>query len=211
MMKVNDYLDKAKMIADTCATMYMQGGHGHSLTWNNTFNELIRDYSWNTKHEAELREQFDVLKKDHPFAFDCCGLIKGIIWGFDADYGEYGGGTVYQSNGLLDNNAEGLLEHYGYDVSDKFDYIMPGEMLYMKGHCGIYMGDGKVIEATPKWQSKVQWTLLSDRKWLKHCKLSVIDYSKEETDKPVMYIGFDCPHCGKSTVLQVLTKVDKGV
>ena len=204
MMKVNDYLAKAVMIADTCATMYMMGGHGHSLTWNDTFNELIRDYSYNQKHEKELREQFDTLKKDHPFAFDCCGLIKGIIWGFDAEYNEYGGGTVYQSNGLLDNNAEGLLEHYGYDVSDDFTYVTPGEMLYMKGHCGIYMGDGKVIESTPKWQSKVQWTKITDRKWLKHCKLSVIDYTKEEKKSDVA-IAFKCPHCGKVSTFGVLT------
>lgn len=205
MMKVNDFLDKAKFIADDCATMYMMGGHGHSLTWNNTFNELIRDYNYNKRHEQELRTQFEKLKPDHPFAFDCCGLIKGIIWGFDGDWGEYGGGTVYQSNGLLDENQDGLLEYYGVDVSTDFNKIEAGEMLYMSGHCGIYMGNGEVIECTPKWESKVQWTKLTDRPWTKHCKLSVIDYTKEE-DKPVMYVGFNCPHCGKSTVVEVLTR-----
>lgn len=206
MMKVNDFLRKAVFIADECTTMYMQGGHGHSLTWNDTFNELIRDYSYNKKNEKTLREQFEKLKAHHPFAFDCCGVIKGIIWQFDGDYNEYGGGTVYQSNGLLDNNAEGILETNGYDISTDFTYIIPGEYLYMKGHCGIYMGDGNVIECTPKWESRVQWTKLSDRKWLKHCKLNVIDYRMEDQVQENDMV-FQCPECGKLIRVNLLTTV----
>lgn len=201
MMKASEFVKEAIQIADCTSTIYMQGGHGHSLTWNDTFNELIRDYSYNKKHETELRQQFEQKKADHPFAFDCCGLIKGIVWGFNGDYKVYGGGTTYQSNGCLDEDAEGLFYNYGYNADSKMDTLVPGEMLYMKGHCGIYIGNGEVVESTPKWKGCAQRTKVSDRKWLKHCYLGFIDYTEDTPQENPFVVK--CPHCGKDIILSV--------
>lgn len=195
MMKVNDFLRRAQDICEKQNTIYLMGGWGHSLTWNNSLNEFIQNYAYNKKHQDALKTALESARVHNTslFGFDCGGLIKAIIWGFDADKGEYGGGAVYASNGLPDVNQDGLLEYYSKDVSNDFENIVPGEILYMKGHCGIYFGDGLVIECTPKNSNNVQYSRLEDRKWLKHFKLTVIDYAKDEETEGTIY----CPHCGK--------------
>ena len=57
----------------------------------------------------------------------------------------------------------------------------------MKGHVGIYIGDGLCVECTPSWENKVQITACNRsvkgykrRNWTKHGKLPYIDYVKEE-------------------------------
>jgi N-acetyl-anhydromuramyl-L-alanine amidase AmpD len=51
----------------------------------------------------------------------------------------------------------------------------------MRGHCGVYIGDGKVVESTPIWKNGVQITALSARKWLKHGKLPYVEYEEVAT------------------------------
>lgn len=203
MKKVNEFLEKAQDICEKQNTIYLMGGWGHSLTWNNSVNEFIANYTYNKKHQDALKTAVDAARGNNTslFGFDCCGLIKGIIWGFDADQGEYGGGAVYASNGLPDVNQDGLLEYYSKDVSNDFENIVPGEILYMKGHCGIYFGDGMVIECTPKNSNNVQYSRLEDRKWTKHFKLTVIDYTRDEETEGTIY----CPHCGKLLKMKLET------
>ena len=58
--------------------------------------------------------------------------------------------------------------------------IAVGEFLWMKGHCGVYIGNSKVVESAPKWANGVQVTALSARNWLKHGKLPYIIYNEGE-------------------------------
>ena len=57
----------------------------------------------------------------------------------------------------------------------------------MKGHVGVYIGNGIVVECTPKWKNCVQFTNLGNlsqykngnyRLWSKHGKLPFIDYNQ---------------------------------
>ena len=73
--------------------------------------------------------------------------------------------------------------------------IIPGELLYMKGHCGYYIGNGRVIESTPSGSDGVQETDINFHKWIKHGKLiPYIDYgvcpvSQHIIAKPTLKIG----------------------
>ena len=70
-------------------------------------------------------------------------------------------------------------------VSTDFTNIQKGEFLWMQGHAGVYIGDGKVVECTPAWNNNVQITWLgnlpqykqgNNRVWTKHGKLPWINY-----------------------------------
>lgn len=107
--------------------------------------------------------------------WDCSGLLKGILWGYPSS-GKYG------SNGVLDQNADTIISKCS-GVSTNFSNIVPGEIVWMKGHMGIYIGNGKVVEATPKWDNGVQVSTCANvssgsksRKWTKHGKSPYIDY-----------------------------------
>lgn len=103
---------------------------------------------------------------------DCSGLIKGILWGYPK-HGKYG------SNGVPDVNAHSLMFQWCNGVSSDMSSskIQKGELLWLDGHCGVYLGNGNVVESSPKWENGIQITKLSQRKWLRHGKLLFIDYS----------------------------------
>lgn len=114
---------------------------------------------------------------------DCSGLIKGILWG----YPENG---KYQSNGVPDINANTMISKYCSEVSNNFSTIKKGELVWMSGHIGVYIGDGVVIESSPKWENGIQRTYcngcgisnkygLNSRTWKKHGKFKYLDYSNE--------------------------------
>ena len=107
--------------------------------------------------------------------WDCSDLLKGILWG----YPENG---KYASNGVLDQNADTIISNC-LNVSNDFSNIEAGEIVWIKGHMGIYIGNGQVVEATPKWDNGVQITTCANvksgsksRKWTKHGKSPYIDY-----------------------------------
>ena len=131
--------------------------------------------------------------------FDCVVSVKCILWGFQADKNKFRGGTVYKSNGVPDFPCNAVYE-ICTDVGTKFDNLVAGEYLCMKGtkynHTGIYLGNGKVFEDTTGWG--VNRAIISDidkygnrsyqgkrlLKWTYHGKLKYIDYSDEPTPTP---------------------------
>lgn len=131
------------------------------------------------------------------FFADCCGLVKGILWGWNGDTSKVYGGAVYRANGIPDVNELGLLNACK-DVSTDFSHISPGELVWMKGHCGVYIGNGTVIESTPAWDCRVQKTGLGNtgnsvysksRIWTKHGKLPWVEY--ESNPIPLVYTSAD--------------------
>ena len=76
--------------------------------------------------------------------FDCCGLFKCFMW---HDYPNNDGSSCYNVT-QKDLNCEGLLaEAKEKGTIDTIPEI-PGVLVYMKGHMGIYIGNGEVIEST---------------------------------------------------------------
>lgn len=129
--------------------------------------------------------------RDGVFLFDCCGLPKSIIWGFDFDKNASRGGAIYKSNGLDDVGANRLFEEYCYDISDNMSITEPGELVWMDGHIGIYDKDLKIIEATSDGNNDVQITTMDydGRRfvngyqvlhWEKHGKFKCVEYSTPE-------------------------------
>jgi len=115
-------------------------------------------------------------KKDGQYYLsDCSGLVKGILWG-------YPNNGKYTSNGVPDYNANTIITKCK-NVSTDFSKIKKGEFVWMDGHCGVYIGNGQVIESSPAWENGVQITKLSQRKWKKHGKLPWVDH--DEDDKEV--------------------------
>lgn len=117
--------------------------------------------------------------KNGKLCTDCSGFIKGILWGYPTN-------GKYQSNGVPDINADTMIKRC-FGVSTNFNNIEPGEVVWVKGHIGIYIGDGVVLEATSKWCSKLQKTALLNQKaikglngrtWSKHGKLPYLSYEK---------------------------------
>ena len=208
MMKVNDFLKQAKLALNS-HTVYGSGAFGAPISdypsqlsryYNNTKDRCGQAYADKLKAEAA---------KAPCWTFDCCGLIKAIIWGWDAKRAPNNvyGGAIYESNGLPDYGADsgkGNLIYYCTDVSEDFSKIVPGEMLWLEGHVGIYVGDGKAIECTTGWTDNVLTSVVTNiraaksgergRKWTKHGKLSKwVDYSTTPTKKEyaVEIDGFD--------------------
>ena len=109
------------------------------------------------------------------YLFDCCGLIKAIIWNWP--------NTKYASNNLPDVNDSGIWTKYCYDCSSDFSSIEPGEIMHMQGHVGIYIGGGKVVEATTRWENKVLVSSIYKedthfRQWQAHGKLKQLEYTQ---------------------------------
>lgn len=134
------------------------------------------------------------------FFWDCSGVSKGIFWGWDGDTSKVYGGAVYKSNGVPDYNDASLLPLLR-DVSTDFSHIIPGECVWIKGHVGIYVGDGVVVESTTDWECKVQKTGLGNtehtingksRIWTKHGKFPeyMVEYEDDEPI-PLIYTNED--------------------
>lgn len=200
-MKVNDFLAKAHLALKS-HTQYCSGGFGVVLK-GAQLDRYCNNYTWNKNHEAKIRKAAET---QPCYGFDCVCLVKGILWGWDANPDKIYGGAAYKSNDVPDITAQGMIKACT-DVSTDFSKIQPGEVLYLESspHIGIYIGDGLAIEATASWDCCVMKTAVTNiksatgglhgRKWTKHGKLPWVDYS--ESGKPEM----TCPCCGARFVL----------
>lgn len=135
---------------------------------------------------------------DGKWCFDCICLIKAVLWGFNFNKNKpRGGGAVYTSNGVPDIGENSMINQCK-NVSSDFTNIKKGEMLWMDGHAGVYVGDGNVIEATAGWDT---WKVIKSqigkngertyngkggsRNWEKHGFLPYVDYTENEIVEPV--------------------------
>lgn len=116
-------------------------------------------------------------QKNGNYCWDCSGLIKGILWGYPKN-------GKYKSNNVPDINANTLITKCT-NVTTNINKVKIGYMLHMDGHCGVYIGNGMVIESSPKWKNGVQKTNINSRKWTKCGALPYIDYTNTNTNTAV--------------------------
>jgi hypothetical protein len=130
---------------------------------------------------AELRQY---VGKNY-FAFDCVGLIKATLWGWLGFPNYSYGGAIYGANGVPDVSADTMFQQMCINPSSDFTNIVPGEAVWMPGHIGVYIGDGRVVECTTRWTNNVLisaclnigWIAgLNGRKWEKHGRLPWVEY-----------------------------------
>jgi len=199
-MKSKDFIARLQSIVYNYKTVYMLGCFGHVVTEKIIAEKAKQLPNWYTAaKQAELRK---LVGKGY-FAFDCVNLIKGVLWGWCGDLNSAYGGSKYNSNGVPDTNADGMIK-LCKDVSTDFSNILPGEAVWIPGHIGVYIGDGLVIESTPAWDNKVQITSCLNvkngtpgRKWDKHGKLPWIEYEIEQPRqmdwKEIIRLAADSP------------------
>lgn len=175
----------ATEIAKNHKTLYVMGCFGAPLNAKNK----ARYTSNHTYNKQQARKDMINGATADTFGFDCCGLIKGILWGWNGNAGKTYGGATYVSNGVPDISADGIIAACK-DVSTDFSEIEIGEAVWVRGHIGIYIGDGLVVESSPKWKNCVQITACNHskngykrRNWTKHGKLPYVTYGKEEAPK----------------------------
>ena len=157
--------------AETCRKMdtdYVWGGMGQLIT-----PELIE------KKRAEYPAQYDgqtcrrlMARCGHKvYGFDCSGLIKTCLMG---------GLRCFRYDPARDLSAAMMLERS--PLKGPIDTLpeRPGLCLFMEGHVGIYIGNGRVIEATanPNFGYGVVETRVSDRTWLYWFECPFIRYRR---------------------------------
>ena len=190
-MKASQFVKTAINIAKNYKTLYIMGCFGAPMSAKNK-----KRYTSNNEYNKKRADMINAASSN-TFGFDCVCLIKGILWGWCGDTSKTYGGACYQSNGVPDIGANAMIKKCS-EVSTDFSKISVGEAVWLDGHIGIYIGDGFVVESTPKWDNKVQISVCSNifpkstdvkkRKWTKHGKLPWIDYS----EAPEV-----CPMCGR--------------
>lgn len=160
-------------------TVYMWGEFGRLVT-NNTIDSKRKQYP---SHYDDTKVKYlkSLVGKNY-YAYDCAGLIKSY---FMSDYG----------NKKVNYIASYDKDAYGITVgtaSEKGNIsTLPeeeGVLLYMKGHCGVYIGDGKVIECTSNQKisrikyGKVCVSNLSARPWKTWTRSKWLSYVKDEPE-----------------------------
>lgn len=187
-MTSKTFVERAKLAASV-PTLYIKGCFGAPMT---DYNKK-RYTNNNSYNAAPARKKLIEAADENTFGFDCVCLIKGILWGWNADSSQVYGGAGYKANGVPDfpvdptKNSLGMMD-YCDEVSQDFAGIVPGEVLHNPGHAGIYIGNGLAIEATARWKDGVQVTAVANlgnnkkvansRTWQEHGKLPWVEYEK---------------------------------
>ena len=183
-MTGQELVDKCLEIKNKYSTKYAKGTFGQCATPSFIYGKAKQYPEWYTPKDKPSRLPVLLALPDDTRLFDCVGLIKGVIWGFP--------NIVYTSNGMRDMNDQTIWEK-ATDKSLDFSNIQIGELLWLQGHVGVYIGDGKAIECTGSWEGKLMITAVENtgkqpglhgRKWTGHGKIPTISYEKKKTTIP---------------------------
>lgn len=182
MMTNKEFVAKLKDIATNYKTLYVMGCFGAPMTESNK-TRYCNNHSYNKKAS---RQAMIKAASDDTFGFDCVCLIKGVLWGWSGNTSKIYGGAKYATNGVPDIGADTMITKCS-NISTDFSKIEIGEAVWVKGHIGVYIGDGLAVECTPAWKNKVQITACNcskngynRRNWTKHGKLPYITYVADE-------------------------------
>lgn len=190
-MTARQLVDKAVNIAKNYKTLYVMGCFGAPMTDANKKRYLNNGAADGYNARSDRKAMIQAATAD-TFGFDCVCLIKGILWGWCGDANAIYGGAKYASNGVPDYSADGVI-NLCKNVSTDFSQVAVGEAVWMKGHIGIYIGNGLAVECSPKWENQVQITAVGNigskngyntRTWTKHGKMPWVDYTPQIMQEP---------------------------
>ena len=131
-----------KKVATEYKTLYVMGCFGAPMTASNK-ERYCQNHSYNRQ---TVRQVMIKSATSDTFGFDCVCLIKGILWGWNGNKNHVYGGAAYTSNGVPDIGTEQIIAQCT-DVSTDFSKLQIGELLWMQGHVGVYIGGGKFVAA----------------------------------------------------------------
>jgi hypothetical protein len=188
-MTSNELVSKAFEVINKYKTVYGWGTFG--WRWDDAALKRVAQQYPGFYTKAK-KQQIAPVPGQQVFSFDCVGLIKGLLWGWSGNYSHVYGGASYQTNGCPDIDANVMISRC-QGVSTSFSNIVPGEAVWIPGHIGIYVGEGKVIECTTAWKNRVQLSSLNNHKalvglpgrvWQKHGKLPYVTYGSSSIKPP---------------------------
>ncbi len=113
---------------------------------------------------------------------DCIGLIKWFFWQ------NKDGGVTYQSGGMADINANMLFDKAQTKGTIKTMPEIKGLAVWRRGHIGIYIGNGYVIEAKGTRYGVVK-SKLSDCSFTHWCKIPGITYRNSAKKSKKFKVG----------------------
>ncbi len=169
---------KASIVAKNYKTLYVMGCIGAPMTAANK-RRYCTNHNYNT---AAARTAMIQAASADTFGFDCVCFIKSLLWGWTGDKSKTYGGAQYATRGVPDIGADRMIQECK-DVSTDFSHVEVGEVVWISGHIGVYIGNGLVSECSPKWANGVQITACNcnvqgynRRDWKKHGKLPYVSY-----------------------------------
>ena len=156
---------------------YALGAFGNILTPSFLNQKLSQGGgvgAYNTRHRSYLNTYIN--KR----VTDCYGLVKACVW-----WNNDSVNPTYNKNRLMDRNQEGA-----YNAAKEKGPLntipeIPGLILWMKGHAGIYIGNGEFIECVgaPIGMRKgkiVNGRITSGSKFTHWFKDTYINYAEKE-------------------------------
>ena len=169
---VQEYVPTAQGLADYAKkalispNIYVWGGIGEYLTDEILDEKIARWPEWYTPDRVEYRRE---LCNRGIRGYDCIGLVESYLWN---DYSQENTSLYKQEEFLTTAELieKDLVKGTMEDLPEK-----PGLVLWRKGHVGVYIGNGKVVEATVRLRNsndrdyRIGGIILSDindyKKW----------------------------------------------
>lgn len=142
--------------------------------WYGTFGQIATENLLRQK-SAQYPTQYkwtDFIEQYGQRVHDCVGLIKGYLWSENLN-----STPIYNSK--QDKDVSGMKANCTETGNIKTIPELPGVLVFMEGHVGIYIGNGKVIEARGHAYGVVETNLVG-RGWTKWGKLDWITYVGDE-------------------------------
>lgn len=149
--------------------------------------QLGLPYWWGTFGQIATKTLYEQKKRQYPNQYlwtdfknqfgqrvhDCVGLIKGYMWSDEK------GRITY--NSLQDKDVSGMMKQCTALGPVCNIPEVPGLLVFMKSHVGVYIGNGKVIEAKGHAYGVVE-TELKKRPWEMFGRLGWLEYVEEEEE-----------------------------
>ena len=142
--------------------------------WYGTFGQIATENLLRQK-SVQYPTQYkwtDFIEQYGQRVHDCVGLIKGYLWSENSN-----STPIYNSK--QDKDVSGMKANCTETGNIKTIPELPGVLVFMEGHVGIYIGNGKVIEARGHAYGVVETNLVG-RGWTKWGKLDWITYVGDE-------------------------------
>ena len=176
-------------VAQNYKTLYVMGCFGAPMTAANK-KRYTQNHSYN--QQTARTKMINTASAD-TFGFDCVNLIKGLLWNWCGDKAKTYGGASHAVNGVPDIGADTMITKCKNVSTTGWANMEVGEALWVKGHIGVYIGNGLAVECTPAWKNRVQVTSVGNigakagyntRTWSKHGKLPYVTYTGESISTP---------------------------